>query len=643
MNADKPGLFDELKRRHVWRVAIAYAIAGWLIVQIATQVFPFFRIPDWAVRLVVLLLVIGFPVAVGFAWVYELTPTGLRRTAPAGSPEVRAEPEHRSIGQKLNNLIIVVLVLAVAVTGWRLYTVKHQSASVRVAATTTRRPDNAKLSPGNVAPTSAAAAEVSGTAAGATGSGLHATQAIPKKSIAVLPFINDSGAKDQQFFSDGLSEDLITALSQFEGLKVISRESAFQFRNSKDTSAQIGRLLGVAHLLEGSVQRAGDEVRITATLVNAADGTVLWTQRYDKPYKALFALQDAITQAVATALKAKLLTTPGAVVQSDRPPSGNLKAWQAYQQGKFYGARATQADIGKALNYYSTATRLDPRYAAAYAHIAADWTALGGVYLGGTAKQNAYVKAQTAVEKALALAPNLAGAHLARGTLLANKFDWAGAQADYHRAAQLTPNDAKVQASLAILDATLGHVATAVTLARKAQAADPLDAGQYNGLSSYLGALGQLDAAQQAIDKAIELQPKGDTFHAQLAWVAILRGDAKAALAAARQESDPTWRQVMLAQALQIGPDKEAAGAALQTLIANHADGAPYQIAETYALRRDPDAMFTWLYRAWAARDPGVQYLLYDPLILRYRNDPRFAAFCRKIGLPITTDAVAIK
>jgi TolB-like protein len=271
---------------------------------------------------------------VAFAWIDELTPEGIRRTEAAGSPGARSEHANRQIGRKLNTLIIAVLVLAVALLGWRLYAVRHQTAAP-IAAAAASSTDEVKRNPGvasAIAPASTTGAAASGLpdAAGASGASVAA---IPAKSVAVLPFANE-GEKSEQFFSDGLSEDLITALSQFAGLKVISRNSAFQFRDSKDTSAEIGKLLGVAHLLEGSVQRADDEVRITATLVNAGDGTVLWTQRYDKPYKDLFALQDDITHTVADALKAKLLTAPGAVVQSDRPPSGNLAAYAAYQRGQ---------------------------------------------------------------------------------------------------------------------------------------------------------------------------------------------------------------------------------------------------------------------------------------------------------------------
>jgi TolB-like protein len=398
--------------------------------------------------------------------VYELTPEGIRRTAPAGSPEARPEYEHRSVGQKLNAIIVVVLVLAVALLGWRLYAVRHAKTSTLATATLTRSPDSAQRNPGNsarrnpanAAPNVANAAQLPDTAAKAAGSGRHTAQAIPAKSVAVLPFANESGDKDEQFFSDGLSDDLITALSQFAGLKVISRNSAFQFRDSRDTSAKIGKLLGVAHLLEGSVQHAGDEVRITATLVNASDGSILWSQRYDKPYKDLFALQDAITQAVAGALKAKLLTTNGAVVQSDRPPSGNLAAYAAYQHGKAYDALGTEAATRRAIDAYAEATRLDPHYAAAYAQLSMDQLELP-ITFGAADATRMIANAREASATALALNPDSALAHLARAYLSSNAdMDWRGAAAEIRRALQLAPNDAPARNALARQLAALGQV-----------------------------------------------------------------------------------------------------------------------------------------------------------------------------------------
>jgi TolB-like protein/Tfp pilus assembly protein PilF len=467
--------------------------------------------------------------------------------------------------------------------------------------------------------------------------------AIPDKSIAVLPLANASGDDKQQFFSDGLSENLIIALSQFDGLQVIGRNSAFQFRDSKDDAKTIGAKLSVAHLLEGSVQHAGDAVRISVELINAATGRTLWSQRYDRPYTDLFKLQDEITQSVAGALKAKLLSSATAAAQSDRPPSGNLDAYSAYLQGNFYYARNTEADFRKAIDAYITATRLDPNYALAWTGISQTSIGLASQYLDGTAAQQVYAQARAAADKALALAPDLAAAYMARGQVhLVADFDWNAADADNRRGLELAPNDGNTLFYRGNLLATLGQLEQAVALTRQALTSDPLNSRWHNWLGIYLSGLGRLDEAEQAIRKAIELQPTASAYHEYLTVVAIQSGDAKAALAAAQQEPAGMWRDEALALAQQIGGDRAAADTTLKTLIDHWADQGPYQIAEVYALRRDVDKTFEWLERAWTARDPGISYLLYDPFILRYRDDPRFGAFCKKVGLPATTDAKAL-
>ena len=605
------------------RVAIAYVVAAWLLVQIATQLFPFFDIPNWAVRLVVILLAIGLPVAVAFAWIYELTPEGIRRTEAADSPGARSEHASRQIGRKLNTVIIAVLVLAVALLGWRLLALRRASAPSAAAQAAAPAAPAVPQAPSNTAN--------------------PAPAVIPEKSVAVLPFENDSGDTSQQYFSDGLSQDLITALTQFAGLKVISRDSAFQFRDSKDSSKVIGEKLGVAHLLEGSVQRAGDMVRITATLVNASDGSALWSQRYDKPYKDLFALQDAITHSVADALKARLLTAPGAVVQSDRPPSGNLDAYTAYLRGVTDFTRTDETHARQAINAYQRAVTIDPGYAAAWAALSRAWARLGGAFMGGAAQQQAFTQARRASDRALQLAPDLAAAHSARSYLAFSESDWKGAQAEIQRALQLAPNDGDAKYLYGSVLATLGQCGRAADLVQQALMTNPRNGDWYYALSQYLACGGRMADAQQALRTAIALQPQGTAYHEGAAVLAILRGDAEAALAAAQEEPPGPWHDIAMALALQIGPDRKAADAVLKNLIAKYADLGPYQIAEAYALRRDPDAVFQWLDRAWKQHDPGVSYLLYDPLILRYRDDPRFAAFCHKVGLPTTTDAVAMK
>jgi TolB-like protein len=253
-------LFAELKRRNVLRAAVLYAGAVWALAQGIAQLGPFFAAPEWTVRWFVIAAIIGFPFWIAFAWFYEFTPQGLKRESEIAPDDSTAH----GTGKKLNFAIIGVLTLAVVLLLTNTF-VWHEGAGLASQST-----NNAAV-----------------------------FARIPGKSVAVLPLVNESGAKDQQYFSDGLSEDLITALSQFAGLKVINRDSSFQFRDSKDSVQLIGEQLGVAHLLEGSVQKLGDEVRISAELVNCADGSTLWSEHYDRPYKVLFALhrnQEASSQ-----------------------------------------------------------------------------------------------------------------------------------------------------------------------------------------------------------------------------------------------------------------------------------------------------------------------------------------------------------
>jgi len=455
-------------------------------------------------------------------------------------------------------------------------------------------------------------------------------------SIAVLPLANESGEASQQYFSDGISEDLITALSQFPGLKVIGRTSAFQFRDSKEDSRSIGAKLGVARLLEGSVRRSGEMVRVSAELIDTADGSTQWSERYDRPYKDLFALQDEITYAVAGALRAKLLPGEHAAAQGERPPGGSLEAYNALLQGRFYLSRRTEADARKAIEYYTQGTELDPRYALAWSGLSRAWTLLGFDFLEGAPINVAFAHAREAADRALALAPELAAAHLARGDVLQSAdLDWRGAQAEFRRALALAPNDGEAKLLFGIQLATFGQLEPAIELTRQTFTTDPLQASSYKWLAYYLSALNRLDEAEQAIRRAIELQPTAAINHQRLAIIEIQRGNAQAALAAAQHEPPGVWQDIALALARQIGGDPTAAEAALGTLIEKHAGDFGYQVAEVYALRNDAKGTFEWLDRAWRDRDAGVQFLLYDPLILRYKDDPRFAAFCRKVGLPV--------
>ncbi|MGH8126953.1 MAG: tetratricopeptide repeat protein [Gammaproteobacteria bacterium] len=593
---DKRSFFAELKRRNVLRAGALYIAAAWALAQGAAQLLPVYDVAAWVMRWIIAALIIGFPFWLVFAWFYEFTPQGMKRESDIAPDDSTA----RSTGRKLDKAIIAVLAIAVVLLLTNTF-VWHKGAGLQPSAA------NAVATPIK----------------------------IPQKSVAVLPFVNESGDKDQQYFSDGLSEDLITALSQFAGLKVISRDSAFRFRNSSDDSKTIGEKLGVAHLLEGTVQRSGDQIRISAELVNAADGTTLWSEHYDRPYKDLFALQDAITKAVADALKAKLLATIGAVAQSNRPPGGNLAAYNDYLRGHALGGNGSDQDLRKSIQYYDDAIRIDPGYAQAYAMKSGAWTALARD-IGGAQAQDAYAHAQTAADTALSLDQNLVTGHLARGFLLYTRdFDWSGAVAEFERALQLAPNDARAMALLGQALASLGQTRRAIELTREALLNDPLNAVFYANLFSYYLGEGRLDDAERAVRTQMTLQKSNDVLYGTLSNIEIQRGNAKAALQDAQRVSPGPWHAISMAMALQIGDDRAAADAALKTVIAKYASGGPYQIAEVYALRKDPDNMFKWLDRAWAAHDAGIGALLYDPFILRYKDDPRFAAFCRKVGLPV--------
>jgi len=577
--------FERLKQRKLVQWALAYTAAAFALLQGVDIIAQRFGWPESIERGLIVALAVGLLVTLVLAWYH----------GDRGA-------------QRVTGTELLILALLLAVGGGLLWRI---AGAPNAAATDTTKPLTAASAP------------------------------IPDKSIAVLPLTNESGEKDQQYFSDGLSEDLITALSQFAGLKVIGRNSSFQFRDTKLPSAALGQALGVAHLLEGSVRRAGDVVRISAMLVNAADGRTVWSQHYDRSYKDLFALQDDITRAVADALRAKLLDGGGAVVQSERPPSGNLEAWNAWTRGRFYDVKINPADARTAIGFYEQAIALDPHYARAYASLSLAWATLAGTFLSGEEQRQAYTKARAAVDEALRLDPDVAVAHAARGLLLQwVDFNWTGALAEYQRAVELAPGDGPSRFSLARLLGTLGHTQEAIAMLRQAMAIDPRNGAIW--LAWDLAAIGHLEEAEQAARQAVALVPDSPFIAGGLVTILVQRGENGAALTTAQQIHTDIWRDIALAFATQGGDDRAAADEALKHLIETSADGSAYQIAEVYALRKDPDNMFKWLDRARITRDSGMGRLLTDPFILRYRYDPRFAAFCKNVGLPTTTDAKAM-
>jgi serine/threonine-protein kinase len=458
----------------------------------------------------------------------------------------------------------------------------------------------------------------------------------------VLPLVNTSGDPANEYFSDGLSEELIAVLAKIPGLKIIGRSSSFLFKGKADDSRTIGDKLGVANLLEGSVRKQGDRVRIVAELINAADGRTLWSETYDRELKDVFAVQSEIAVAVTDQLKVKLL---GAPTKSDAAPSNdNLAAYNALQQGTFYFALSTEEGTRKATEFFGEAVRLDPRYALAYANLSFAWRQLAATWLGGAEANEAYAKARNAAQTALSLAPNLAAAHGARGfVLLTPDLDFAAAEAEFRRAEKLAPADAGPKNNLGFVFAVQGRLKEAEDMMRQTLALDPLGVTRYLNLARILIGGGRYDEAEAALRKAIELQPAAARLHAYLTMLDVLRGNAAAALQDAQLEPKGFWQDYALALAQQAQSDHATADAALQKLINEDAVSAPFQIAAVYGLRKEPDKMFEWLERAYTEHDPGLTQLLVTPFILNYKDDPRFAAFCQKLNVQFPPPASAAK
>ncbi len=587
--------FAELKRRNVYKVAVAYVVVAWLLIQAASILFPTFEAPAWVMKVFVSLLVLGFPVALVFSWAFEITPEGIKR-------ESEVEPNKsisRHTGRKIVALTIGLAVVAAGLLTFQLLRgTSHQKSA--------NQPGDAR--------------------------------GMSEKSIAVLPLVNTSGDPGNDYFSDGLSEELIAVLAKISGLKIIGRSSSFFFKGKSYDSRAIGEKLGVANLLEGSVRRQGDRVRIVAELINAADGRAVWSETYDRELKDVFAVQSEIAVAVTEQLKIKLL---GAPAKSDAAPSNdNLAAYNALQQGTFYFGLSTEEGTRKATEFFGEAIRLDPRYALAYANLSFAWRQLAATWLGGAEANEAYAKARNAAQTALSLAPNLAAAHGALGfVLLTPDLDFAAAEAEFRKAEKLAPADAGPKNNLGLVFAAQGRLKEAENMMRQTLALDPLGVTRYLNLARILIAGGRYDEAEAALRKAIELQPAAARQHAYLTIVDVLRGNAAAALHDAQLEPKGFWQYYALALAQQVQSDPATADAALQTLIDNDAVSGPFQIADVYGLRKEPDKMFEWLERAYTEHDSGLTQLLVTPFILTYKNDPRFAAFCQKLKLPVPTTA----
>jgi len=577
--------FGELKRRNVYKVGVAYAIVAWLLMQVASQIFPFFEIPNWVVRLIILLLVIGFPIALIIAWAFEVTSEGIKRTETADAAGLRSHG---------GAWIYVVLIGAALSVG--LFFVGRY------------------------------------TAGNATRQVSEVTTAIPEKSIAVLPLINESGDPKDEYFSDGLSEELIAALAQISGLKVIGRSSSFRFKERHEDPKAIGQKLGVSTLLEGTVRKQDDRVRIVAELVNAGDGIALWTRTFDRELRDIFSLQQEIARAVAESLKVTLL---GSNEKSAQMASNSVQAHNAYLQAHFHFQRRNLEDYRKAITYFDQAIQLDPNYALAYAERAEVWTMIGD--LAGE-RATAYPKARSDAEKAVEIAPALAEAHAALGWVrFFGEWKFAEGLSELKRAKELSPANPTANDLLARVIVYLGHIDEAERQAREAVELDPLSVATQFNLARVLLYAGKLEEADAAGRKIAELQPSSSSSHRWQVFVAVERGDGETALREAQLEPDGDFRRFELALAHYVRGDRKAADAALAELVTTGRKGLDYQIAQVYAVRGDTDKAFEWLQIAFDNHDGGTLSLAVDPLLRGLRDDPRYKNLVVKVGLPTTS------
>src|SRR5882724_4430350 len=379
--------FAELKRRNVYKVAVAYAVVGWLLVQVTTQVFPIFEIPNWALRLIVLAIIIGFPIALVIAWAFELTPEGLKRTEDVDLAAQTSAKSHVWI-----YVVIVGALLSVGLFMVGRYGFRNKNS---------------------------------------------ASSELPAKSIAVLPFVNMSADKNDEYLSDGMTEELINVLSKVPGLRVPGRTSCFAFKgkNEEDIFRKVGDQLHVGTVLEGSVRKAGDKLRVTAQLINVSDGYHLWSKDYDGDVRDIFTFQSNVAQRVVEALQIKLGVEETRALA--KKPTENPEAHRLYLLGRYEFGKYSEAGWTSSIRYYEQALKLDPNFALAYCGLADTYAYMGGVMMPS---KEAVVKEKEFAQKALELDPELPEAHLSLACALGGAFDWRNAQIEFDRAIELNPN-----------------------------------------------------------------------------------------------------------------------------------------------------------------------------------------------------------
>ena len=597
--SEKPSVFAELKRRNVYKVAGAYAIVGWLSIQIATQVFPFLEIPNWVVRLVILAVAIGFPIALVIAWAFELTPEGLKRTE-----DVDASGER--VPKKRAWIYIVVIGAAISVA---LFFVGRYSAS----STATSRQD--------AAPARAEAGTVS---------------TIPQKSIAVLPFDNLSEEKGNAYFAEGIQDEILTRLAKVADLKVISRTSTQRFKSAPSDLRDIAKQLGVTNILEGSVQKSNDQVRVTVQLINAMTDAHLWAEIYDRKLTDIFAVESDIAKTIADTLQVKL--TGSEKISIGKTPTMNPEAYELYLKGRFFWNKRTAADLRKGIDYFNQAIAKDPGYALAYAGLADSYVILS--VFGAASPQDSIPQARAAAKKALELDDTLAEAHASSGRIAGPyDFEFDRSIAEFERAIQLNPNYAMAHHWLSWGPLTaLGRFDRAIAEGKRAVELDPLSLINNADLGGnvYLNAR-RYDEAIAQLRKTIEMDPRFYLAHYYLGQAFQLKGQRAEAITeyqkAVELDDDPE-ALAYLGQAYARSGQRDEA----QKILAHLTEEAKSRYVSGYSMalmfmglgdkKQAIDALER-AYREGAGND--LFTIRVDPMLDDLRGQPDFEALAEKI------------
>ena len=550
-------LFAELKRRHVFKASIAYVVVAWIVLQVSDVILGNINAPDWVFSVIMLLVGIGFPLILVFAWAFDLTPEGLKRTETKETPSAAATP-----------------------------------VASEPKSADTHTPANA--------------------------------------SVAVLPFVNMSGNKENEYFSDGLSEELLNMLAKVSELKVAARTSSFHFKGHTGDIAEVARRLGVATVLEGSVRQSGAKVRITAQLINANDGYHLWSETFDRELTDIFAVQDEIAGAVVKALKGKLLGEEGANINAGG--TTNSEAYKAYLKGLHYHNRGSdEAAVNSAVAAYRRAIGLDPDYANAYAGLA---DSLDQLARNNFADLDQVVsQAEDAARKAIELAPDLAdGYQVLANITFAYKLDLAASRKAIEKALALDPGNVGVQIEYSHICMNTGDIEAALAAARTAQELDPISTFANHSLGHALYFSRRYQEAIRVCRHTLELDPHYPRPRYGIAMSQFLLGDVQsAALEVAKEPLD--WMRFSGLAILEhkLG-NKEEADAAMDMLLERYRDNGLYQQAQVHAQWGNIDLAFDALYRARDIGDPGVSQILADPLMDPLRENPRFTKLMAEVG-----------